>query len=462
MSANPHIIVVDDDPDILTAARLLLRKAGFDVSTLESPDRLADVMATRAPDALVLDLNFEVGESSCERGLRVIEELSASHPDLAILVITAHGDMAVAVEAMKLGAMDFISKPWENEKLVASAKTAATLTCARRDAETLRTRNKGLSHSMAARHPGLIGSSPAMRDVFDLIRRAAPSEANVLILGENGTGKEVVAREIHRLSPRSEEVFLPVDLGALPDSLFESELFGHKKGAFTDARADRIGRFEAASGGTLFLDEIGNLPQHLQPKLLSALERREIVPIGETKPRPIDVRVISATNMPREQLTDENLFRQDLLYRINTVEIHLPPLRDRREDIPQLVEHFLDMYARKWGQPKKRITNGALDKLSAYDWPGNIRALLHAVERALILTERDTLEADDFFLEQQAPRASTNGGASSLPSLNLERLEKEAIDSALRRHAGNISKAAEELGLTRASLYRRMAKHGLE
>jgi len=456
----PHIIVLDDDPDILTAARLVFQSAGLEATTLSDPEEIEPVLNARAVDAVILDLNFEIGDSSCEAGLKLIEALSHNHPDLATLAVTAHGDIAVAVEAIKLGATDFIAKPWENEKLLASANTAVALTRARREASALRTKTKGLSDSTISYHTNLIGSSPAIQQVHDLIRRAAPSDTNVLILGENGTGKEVVAREIHRQSNRSEDVFLPVDMGAIADNLFESELFGHKKGAFTDARNDRIGRFEAASGGTLFLDEIGNLPQHLQPKLLSALERREIIPIGEVKARPIDVRLISATNMPRNRLFDDDVFRQDLLYRINTVEIHIAPLRERRDDVPQLLEYFLELYARKWGQARRRVTNVAMDKLVAYDWPGNVRALRHSIERALILSDQKTLGPDDFLLTSPKSTTSSMDGANQT-SMNLEEIERDTIDRALRAYAGNISKAAEELGLTRASLYRRMAKHGL-
>ena len=461
LTDNPHVLVVDDDPDILTAARLMLRRKGFEAHTLQDPSTLPRALEKDLPDAVVLDLNFNVGDASCETGLKWLSFIAATYPDLAVVIITAHGDVAVAVEAMKLGAMDFVTKPWDNDKFLGTIHGAIELTTARREANSLRTQNKGLSQSLAAPSKALIGSSPAMLKVFDLISRAAPSEANVLILGENGTGKEVVASEIHRLSGRSDNVFLPVDLGSVPDTLFESELFGHKKGAFTDAKVDRVGRFEAANRGTIFLDEIGNLPQHLQPKLLSVLERREIVPVGETKARPIDVRLLAATNMPREQMLDEDVFRQDLLYRINTVTITLPPLRDRREDVPQLVEHFLGAYSKKYGQARRRISNAAIRHLTDYDWPGNVRALLHAVERAVILSQNDTLEPDDFLLE--APRKqSVRTAGSNTQSLNLETLEHDAIDSALRKHAGNISRAAEELGLTRASLYRRMAKHGLE
>jgi two-component system response regulator HydG len=304
----------------------------------------------------------------------------------------------------------------------------------------------------------MIGTSPAILRVFDTIRRAAPTDANVLILGENGTGKELVAREIHRHSRRAREVFLRVDLGALSPQLFESELFGHRRGAFTDAKDDRIGLFRAAGGGTLFLDEIGNVPLHLQGKLLTALERREVLPVGADRAEPIDVRVISATNAAPPQLADQNLFRQDLLYRINTVEILLPPLRERREDIPLLLEHFIAVYAQKYNFPAKRLSADALECLMAHEWAGNVRALRHSVERAVILSEGTILERNDFSLSSQPPNTRSNGHSEDS---KLDAIEKGAIAKALEDHQRNISRAAQALGLTRASLYRRMEKYGL-
>ncbi|HVT34466.1 MAG TPA: sigma-54 dependent transcriptional regulator, partial [Nevskiaceae bacterium] len=303
---------------------------------------------------------------------------------------------------------------------------------------------------------GMIGTSPAMLKVFGAIRRTAPTDANVLLLGENGTGKELAAREIHRLSSRASEVFLRVDMGALSPQLFESELFGHKRGAFTDARADRTGYFRAATGGTLFLDEIGNVPLALQSKLLTVLEQREVTPVGAEKPEPIDVRLVCATNMGRDRLADENLFRPDLLYRINTVEIVLPPLRERPQDIPLLLEHYAAQYSQKYNLPPKRLSAALLDRLSAWSWPGNVRALRHAMERAVILSEGDLLDVTDF------PLAASERGAPAASAISpLDEVEKNAIVRALEKHQNNVSRAAEALGLTRASLYRRMEKYGL-
>jgi DNA-binding NtrC family response regulator len=386
-----------------------------------------------------------------------------------VVLVTAHGDIDVAVEAMKKGAADFVTKPWENERLVATLMAALNLRRSRLEAAELRQRNRGLA---AATHTesGMIGTAPAMLQVFEAIRRTAPTGANVLILGENGTGKELAAREVHRLSPRAGEVFLRVDMGTLSPQLFESELFGHRRGAFTDARADRTGYFRAATGGTLFLDEIGNLPLHLQAKLLTALERREVVPVGAERPEPIDVRLICATNLDRPALADENRFRQDLLYRINTVEITMPPLRQRRQDIPLLLEHYAAFYVQKYNLPPKRLSADLIDRLSDWSWPGNVRALRHAVERAVILSENSLLTMADFPPAQ--PPAKTAGSsaatgpastlpASTLPTSTLDEVEKAAIIRALDKHQKNVSRAAEALGLTRASLYRRMEKYGL-
>ena len=455
---NPaRILVVDDEEDVLLAARLLLKRHFAAVETTRNPADLPEKTRQDSFDVLLLDMNFARGADSGVEGLSWLARVLAIDPQAVVVLVTAHGDMDLAVKAMKQGAADFVVKPWENERLIATLVAAANLSRARSEAGELRTRTRGLAaatHSESA----LIGGSPAMRKVFDLIRKAAPTSANVLILGETGTGKELVAREIHRQSVRASEVFLRVDLGSVSAALFESELFGHRRGAFTDAKDDRTGRFRAATGGTLFLDEIGNVPLHLQTKLLTALERREVVPVGSDRAEPIDVRLISATNLPPQQLADERVFRTDLLYRINTVEITLPPLRQRREDIPLLLEHFIALYAQKYNLPRKRLTADALERLTAFDWPGNVRALRHAVERAVILSEGTALEAEDFSLPReprQAPSDAANDG------LNLGSVERNTIQQALSQHEGNVSRAAQSLGLTRASLYRRMQKYGL-
>jgi DNA-binding NtrC family response regulator len=454
-SHDARILVVDDNEDILQAARLLLKRHFASVQTLSDPAHLASLVKRGAFDVLLLDMNFSPGADSGTEGLARLAEVLEIDPQAVVVMVTAHGDVEVAVEAMKKGAADFVTKPWENERLLATLMAALNLRRTRQEAAELRQRNSGLA---AATHTesGMIGTSPAMLRVFGAIRRTAPTDANVLILGENGTGKELAAREIHRLSRRAGEVFLRVDMGALSPQLFESELFGHRRGAFTDARQDRTGYFRAATGGTLFLDEIGNVPLSLQSKLLTALERREVVPVGAEKPEPIDVRLVCATNLGRDRLADGNQFRQDLLYRINTVEITLPPLRERREDIALLLDHYAAHYAQKYNLPPKRLSAALIARLTDWTWPGNVRALRHAVERAVILGEGDLLDVTDFPLAE-----SGRGAAPAAPLDRLDEIEKAAIIQALERHRNNVSRAADALGLTRTSLYRRMEKYGL-
>ncbi len=458
-----RILVVDDEEDILLAAKLLLKRHFASVETLRDPRRLADLVRRNSFDVLLLDMNFTAGAERGAEGLALLSQVIALDPQAVVVLITAHADIGLAVEAMKRGAADFVIKPWENERLLATLLAASNLRKSRLEASEFRNRSRGLAE--ATRVDGeMVGTSPAMLRVFQMIRRAAPSGANVLILGENGTGKELVAREIHRRSKRAHEAFLRVDLGTLSPQLFESELFGHRRGAFTDAKQDRIGLLRAASGGTLFLDEIGNVPLHLQGKLLTALERREVTPVGAERPQPIDVRLICATNLAPERLADENVFRQDLLYRINTVEIALPPLRERPEDIPLLLEHFIAIYSEKYNVAPKRLSAAALAGLTVHVWPGNVRALRHAIERAVILSEGEMLELGDFSFAAggAAPGGSALAAGPMAPeSSRLDAVERDAIARALEAHGRNISRAAESLGLTRASLYRRMEKHGL-
>jgi len=463
---SARILIVDDEEDILLAARLLLKRHFASVKTLRDPATLPELVRRNAFDVLLLDMNFATGEENGAEGLALLAQVLALDSQAVVVLITAHGDVSLAVEAMKKGAADFVTKPWQNERLLATLIAASNLRRSRIEATEFRARSQGLAE--ATRIEGqMVGTSQRMLRVFQTIRRAAPTDANVLILGENGTGKELVAREIHRHSQRSGEAFVRVDLGTLSPQLFESELFGHRRGAFTDARQDRIGLLRAAAGGTLFLDEIGNVPLHLQGKLLTALERREVTPVGAEKPEPIDVRLISATNLSPQRLADENVFRQDLLYRINTVEVELPPLRERREDIPLLLEHFIAIYSEKYNVPPKRLSAAALERVTAHEWPGNVRALRHAVERAVILSEGEMLEPGDFSLSGAgaAAAASVAIGRSTVPlpqeTSTLDAVERETILRALEAHNRNISRAAEALGLTRPSLYRRMQKYGL-
>ncbi|GAO38936.1 putative two-component response regulator [Sphingomonas changbaiensis NBRC 104936] len=461
MSPKPFdlALIVDDDPDILLAARLLLRDLFAEVIVAEQPDDAFAKTSGRNPDVILLDANFARGATNAAEGFEALARFLDRDPEAVVVMITAHGGVQIAVEAMKRGATDFVSKPWSNERLLATVRTAASLRQSRNAVSTERQKAVAIAAPAAGETP-LLGNSPAMKRVMQLIERAAPTDANVLILGENGTGKELVARELHRRSRRADRVMLSVDLGAVAETLFDSELFGHVKGAFTDARSDRVGRLQAADGGTLFLDEIGNLPLHLQPKLLTALEQRRVTPVGANKPVPFDVRVVAATNLAPSALADESRFRPDLLFRLNTVEIELPPLRQRRDDIPLLLDHYLGLYARKYDKPMPPLADDVRAALAAYDWPGNVRALRHAAERAVILSDGGPLSIDDFSIRRQTGHIPVVT-VESAGDLNLERAEKQMIERALQKHSYNISLAANELGLTRASLYRRMEKHGL-
>jgi len=464
-----RVLIVDDDEDILMAGKLLLKRHFAEVVTCSTPGAIPELMAASRFDAILLDMNFSPGESTGEQGFFWLKKIMSIDPDAVVVMITAHGGVDIAVEAMKYGATDFVAKPWQNEKVVATLSSATQLRATRSEAEHLKQSNKLLAEVSGASAQPILGHSKAMRDVSEMITRAAPTDANVLILGENGTGKELAARDVHRQSQRSEEIFMSVDLGALSESLFESELFGHKKGAFTGAQQDRVGRLEAANGGTLFLDEIGNIPLSLQAKLLTILEQREVTPLGANSPVAIDVRVVAATNVPRQKLQDETLFRQDLLFRLNTVEIHLPPLKDRPDDIEEIAEFYAGFYARKYRKSVKGLSPMALQASREYSWPGNIRALRHAIERAVILADGPQLEVSDLQLTPAevkltypaAQEDRVDGAITESADFNLERMEQRTITRVLKLHRYNISHAAKDLGLTRAALYRRMEKYGL-
>ena len=463
-------IVIDDDPDILLSARLLLRELFVEIEPYQSPAEAMDSIRRAPPDVILLDANFGRGATNAAEGFHWLGEFLAADPDAVVVMITAHAGISVAVEAMKRGATDFVSKPWSNERLLTTVRTAAALRNSRAEAGGDRSEAAVPGAPAGGETSPLLGRSPAMARVYSLIERAGPTDANVLILGENGTGKELVARELHRRSRRANKVLVSVDLGAVAESLFDSELFGHVKGAFTDAKGDREGRMKAADGGTLFLDEIGNLPLHLQPKLLTALEQRQVTPVGANKPVSFDIRVVAATNLSPAALADEQRFRQDLLFRLNTVEIELPPLRERPEDIRLLAETFLSQYAEKYDKPMRELSAHLVAALEAHDWPGNVRALRHACERAVILSDGNAYTAEDFSLSRGSARPSATPVSDlvatiipepAVDNLNLERAEKQMVEQALKKHHYNISLAAQELGLTRASLYRRMDKHGL-
>lgn len=464
MALTPaRILVVDDNEDLLKAARLLLKQHFSRVDTEKNPENLPNLLRQEGYDVIMLDMNFTHDVTSGTEGFFWLDKILQIDPAAIVLLITAYGDVEMAVRAVKSGATDFILKPWSNEKLLATLLSALSLRKSKLEVEKLKSQNAIIARDQQARFGEMVGVSPAMRDVFATIQKVAATDANVLILGENGTGKELIARSLHQHSNRTRQAFISVDLGALSENLFESELFGHVKGAFTDAREDRAGRFEAADGGTLFLDEIGNLSMPMQAKLLTVLQSRQVIRVGSNRPKAVDIRLICATNMPLPEMVARNEFRQDLLYRINTIEVRLPALRERPEDIELLAHHYLRVYTQKYRKRIRDVSPMAIQRMTKYGWPGNVRELQHAIERAVILCERDTLQPEDLFLSnaQKTPEKAVNGDTLSLDQFNLDELEKAIIRKVLNKHSGNISKAATELGLTRASLYRRLEKYGL-
>ncbi|QSE99447.1 sigma-54-dependent transcriptional regulator [Fulvivirga lutea] len=450
--------MIDDDEDVLLAAKLLLKKQSHQVIIEKNPKKIPFLLNNDTYDVILLDMNFSKDITSGKEGFYWLNQILEKDPSAVVILITAYGDVEMAVKALKEGATDFVLKPWQNEKLIATISTAIKLKESYKEVDKLKKAKELLEAEINQPFKNIIGKSRAIREVFSLIDKVAETDANVLILGENGTGKELVARAIHQRSKRKTNPFTSVDMGAISESLFESELFGHKKGAFTDAKEDKVGKFELANEGTLFLDEIGNLNTSLQSKILSSLQNREITPLGSNESKEINMRLVSATNMDLNDMVSSGTFRQDLLYRLNTVEIKIPALRDRPEDIPLLANHFLDKYAKKYRKNVNKISSEALDYLKRYDWPGNIRELEHAIERAIIMNDSEVIEASYFsFLN------TSNSSNDDILSgdLNLDIVEKNAIKKAISIHSGNISKAADELGLTRASLYRRLEKHGL-
>ena len=448
-----HILIVDDDRGVLESLELLLKTEAEETVTLSDPKQIADVLQPGRFDAVLLDMNFVIGRNAGSEGLFWLAQIRKKDPFVSVIMITAYGDVTLAVEAMKGGAVDFIQKPWKSEKLISTLNAACQLTWSRRKVEQLENEKQVLQEDAGRGYEQIVGNSPRIHKLKETIRKVARTDTSVLILGENGTGKELIAWEIHKQSKRRNQLFIPVDLGALSESLFESELFGHTRGAFTDAKQDRKGRFEVASGGTLFLDEIGNLPLHLQSKLLSALQSGTIVPLGSNTRVPVDVRIISATNQNLGQLVARGLFREDLYYRINTVQMESPPLRDRDGDIVLLAEFFLKKYAVKYGKPGLRISQRAMEKLNRHPWPGNIRELQHAVENMVIMSESEVISPEDITLV--APSFGEEKG------LNLEAVEKSTIQRALSRYKGNYSSIADELGISRTTLYHKIRKYGL-
>ena len=456
---NAKVLIVDDNEDVLLAAKLLLKPHAGYILAEKNPDMIPSLMKNESYDVIFLDMNFTQDMTSGQEGFYWLDQILKIDPAAVVILITAYGDVETAVRAVKEGATDFVLKPWQNEKFLVTFEAALRLRESRVELENMRSRQKQLSLDMDKKFNEIIGNSSAIKSVFNTINKVAETDANVLIVGENGTGKELVARALHRKSKRANEVFISVDMGAITQTLFESELFGHVKGAFTDAKEDRAGRFEVASGGTLFLDEISNLSVELQVKLLTVLQNRQVARVGSNKYKPIDIRLICATNIPINQLVNENKFRQDLLYRINTVEIHIPPLRERTGDIQMLAEHFLEIYKRKYNKPELKLEPTTIKKLENYAWPGNVRELQHAIERSVILSDSDYLLPSDFMFS--ASGSDQQSEEVQLDNYKLEEVERTIIRKVLAKYDGNVTKAAKELGLTRTSLYRRMEKFGL-
>ena len=451
------LLIVDDNPAVLRSLLLFLRSKFCRVLTASEPNRLPGLIESERPDVILLDMNFTAGSVSGREGIGWLRKILSADPEISVVFITAYGGIDLAVEAIREGAVDFVLKPWDNHKLLATLQAALALKRSKQKVRDLRVKSSSLSSEIDREFRFLRGESPPMQEVQSTIAKVAGTDANVLITGENGTGKEVVARELHRNSPRSREVFLSIDLTAIPETLFESELFGHRKGAFTDAREDRAGKFVAASGGTLFLDEIGNLSLPMQSKLLNVLQNREVFPVGSEKPVSFDVRLICATNRDLQQMMKDDLFRTDLFYRINTIQLEVPPLRDRGPDIVLLAMHFLDSYSRKYGKAGLRFTSAALDRMRSHGWPGNVRELRHAVEKAVILSDSEVLGPELMGLQDPGRPAGEEHGRRT-----MDEYEKDIIGKILRKHRGNISRAASELKLSRQTLYRKIRKFGLQ
>ena len=447
-----NILIVDDNKNILSTLEILLSPEFQKITSLSNPNRIMTELRKEAYNLVILDMNFQAGVNTGNEGIYWLERIKETNPEISVVMITAYGDIDLAVKALKAGASDFVLKPWDNEKLLATLKLAIELNFSKQEVRQLKERETELKKEINRDQRFIIGSSPQLINILNLVRKVAKTDANVLITGENGTGKELIAQEIHRLSDRSKEVLVSVDMGALSETLFESELFGHVKGAFTDAYENRQGKFEIAEKGTLFLDEIGNLSLHLQAKMLTVIESRQITRIGSNQLISTDIRLICATNKNLENMVHDGLFREDLLYRINTIQIEMPPLRERGNDVLILAEFFLKKYAYKYNKPNLKINQQANEKLLKYTWPGNIRELQHTIEKAVILSESGILKPDDFYLRNNVFMKSNETFTT------LEDLEKQMIQQAIEKNNGNFTAAADQLGVTRQTLYNRLKK----
>ncbi|WP_432279860.1 sigma-54-dependent transcriptional regulator [Pricia mediterranea] len=459
---NAKILVVDDNKSVLSALEILLQFEYKTIRTISNPNQISSFPDLDTYDIVLLDMNFSAGVNTGNEGLFWLREIRKKAPHISVIMMTAYGAVDLAVKALKEGAADFVLKPWNNDKLLATVKSAYSLRKSQKEVSQLREKESSLKQVINQNNNPIVGNSKALQAVLKLTAKVAKTEVNVLVTGENGTGKELIARELHRLSPRSDEVFIAVDMGSISENLFESELFGHLKGAFTDAKEDRAGKFEAANGGTLFLDEIGNLSLQAQAKLLSAIQNKTIVRVGSNKPISVDIRLICATNENLDNMVSDGLFREDLLYRINTIRIEVPPLREREDDILILADFYLKKFTAKYGKPGLRINQTAQEKLLAYPWPGNIRELLHTLERAIILSEGNVLKSEDFPMasgRETSRQDGLPGGASeeSGPK-TLEEMELLMINNALDQNDGNYTAAAEQLGISRQTLYNKLKK----
>lgn len=448
------LLIVDDNKSILSALEILLSDDFAEVKTIANPNQLPALIETGNFDLVLLDMNFSAGVNTGNEGIYWLSRIQELRPDMETVLFTAYGDVELAVKALKNGAADFVLKPWDNEKLRATLLSVFKLQQSKKEIKQLKQKESALKSEINRDKHFIIAQSPQMLEILNLVRKVAKTDANVLITGDNGTGKELIARELHRHSKRADEIMISVDMGAISETLFESELFGHKKGAFTDARENRTGKIENASGGTLFLDEIGNLPLHLQPKLLTVLQNRMVTPIGSNQPVQIDIRLICATNRNISQMVDEGTFREDLLYRINTIQIEIPPLRERKKDIIAIADYFLKIYCNKYRKNCLKINEPGIQKLTEYQWPGNVRELQHAIEKAVILSDKNELGADDFFFNQTTNANSTFEGT-------IEEMERRMISKVLQKSNSNLSTTAQQLGITRQTLYNKMKKYNL-
>lgn len=453
---DAKILVIDDNKSVLSALEILLQFEYKWVKVISNPNQISSFPDLQNYDIVLLDMNFSAGVNSGNEGLYWLREIRKKAPQISVIMMTAYGAVDLAVKALKEGAADFVLKPWNNDKLLATVKSAYELRKSQKQVDQLKQKENNLKQVINQNSTYIIGNSRALNAVLKLVSKVAKTDVNVLITGENGTGKELIARELHKISGRNNEVFISVDMGSISESLFESELFGHVKGSFTDAKDDRAGKFEAANGGTLFLDEIGNLSLQAQAKLLSAIQNKTIVRVGANKAIPVDIRLICATNVNLEKMVADGLFREDLLYRINTIRIEVPPLRDREGDVLILADFYLKKFTSKYGKPGLRINQSAEEKLMAYSWPGNVRELLHTIERAVILSEGNILKPDDFLLKTKSLLSIETGPET------LEEMELIMITNALNRNDGNYSAAAEQLGVSRQTLYNKMKKLGKE